>query len=170
MSRADDRIPFPHTDAPLACRTDPKLFAIDDIANRAEREKTLATAKRACSGCPIVTSCLKWALANPELTPTGVWAATTHRDRNRLRKNLTQRLGTDWVGAVAEQDRRKQEKQRAARINPPTVREQAIARLDVELIPIRPAPYEPWKEPMTPSRQARNRAVLGAALSTKEVA
>ncbi|WP_329021702.1 MULTISPECIES: WhiB family transcriptional regulator [unclassified Streptomyces] len=57
------------------------------------REKTLALARRACSGCPIVTDCLKWALANPGLPPTGVWAATTKRERTRLRNQLAARLG-----------------------------------------------------------------------------
>ncbi|MFI9080943.1 WhiB family transcriptional regulator [Streptomyces sioyaensis] len=170
ITLADDRIPFPRTDATLTCRTDPMLFAIEDVTDRTEREKSLAKAKLACSGCPIVTGCLKWALANPDLTPTGVWAATTHRDRNRLRQQLTKRLGADWVGVVAEQDRRKQEKQRAARIAPPTVSEQVMARLELELIPTRPAPYEPWSEPMTPARQAQNLRTLKASLSTKAAA
>ncbi|WP_331729668.1 WhiB family transcriptional regulator [Streptomyces platensis] len=158
---ADDRLPFPRTDKTLACRSEPKLFAIEDIAGRAEREKALAKARLACSGCPIVTGCLQWALANKQLTPTGVWAATTARQRNTLRKDLVQRLGPDWVGVVAEQARRKQEKQRAA---PPTVREQVMTRLELELIPSRPDPYEPWCEPMTPAQQAQNRANLAAAL------
>lgn len=54
--------------------------------------------------------------------------------------------------------------QRAARLAPPSVRETVMARLELELIPTRPAPYEPWKEPMTPARQAQNWAVLKAAL------
>ncbi|MGW1007716.1 WhiB family transcriptional regulator [Streptomyces sp. NPDC002520] len=167
---ADDRIPFPHTDAPTRCQDDPKLFAIEDVTERTEREKALAKAKLACSGCPIVTGCLKWALANRQLTPTGVWAATTARERTKLRKDLVRRLGKDWVGVVAEQDRRRQEKQLAARLAPPTVRATVMARLELELIPTRPAPYEPWKEPMTPARQAQNWAVLKAALSTKAAA
>ncbi|MFD4543551.1 WhiB family transcriptional regulator [Streptomyces bauhiniae] len=164
---ADDRIPFPHTGGPTRCQDDPKLFAIEDVTDRAEREKALAQAKAACAGCPIVKGCLKWALANKTLTPTGVWAATTARERTKLRKDLVARLGDDWVGVVAEQDHRRQEKQRAARLAPPTVREALMARLELELIPTRPAPYEPWKEPMTPARQAQNWAVLKAALSTK---
>ncbi|MEU1668567.1 WhiB family transcriptional regulator [Streptomyces sparsogenes] len=167
---ADDRIPFPHTETPTRCQDDPKLFAIEDVADRTEREKALVKAKAACSGCPIVKDCLKWALANKPLTPTGVWAATTARERNKLRKDLVRRLGNDWVGVVAEQDRRRQEKQRAARLAPPTVRETVMARLELELIPTRPAPYEPWKEPMTPARQAQNMAILKAALSTKAAA
>ncbi|MGW3275773.1 WhiB family transcriptional regulator [Streptomyces kronopolitis] len=158
---ADDRLPFPRTDTKLACRSEPKLFAIEDITGRAERERALAKARLACSGCPIVTGCLRWALANGQLTPTGVWAATTARQRTALRKDLVQRLGPDWVGVVAEQARRKQQKQRAAS---PTVREKAMARLELEFVPRRPDSYEPWCEPMTPARQAQNRAILVAAL------
>ncbi|MGW2331649.1 WhiB family transcriptional regulator [Streptomyces sp. NPDC001700] len=170
ITLADDRIPFPHTDAPLRCQTDPQLFAIEDVTDRVEGEKALAQAKGACSACPIVKDCLKWSLANEPLTPTGVWAATTARQRKQLRKQLTERLGPDWVGVVAEQDRKAQKRQQAPRVLPPTVREQALARLELELIPTRPAPYEPWREPMTPARQAQNLAVLKAALSTKAVA
>lgn len=167
---ADDRISFPRTDTPTRCQDEPSLFAIEDITDRTARDKALAEAKAACSGCPIVTGCLQWALANKHLTPTGVWAATTTRDRNKLRKNLVQRLGPDWVGVIAAQERRRQEKQRAARTAPPTVRETVLARLEMELIPTRPAPYEPWKEPMTRARQAQNRKVLQAALSPRSAA
>ncbi|MFG2227913.1 WhiB family transcriptional regulator [Streptomyces sp. NPDC048644] len=62
---ADDRVPFPRTDASLRCQTDPKSFVLEDITGRHEQEKALAKAKRACSACPIVNGCLKWALANP---------------------------------------------------------------------------------------------------------
>ncbi|UQA91047.1 hypothetical protein [Streptomyces halobius] len=96
--------------------------------------------------------------------------ATTARQRTTLRKSLERRLGADWVGVVAEEDRRQQEKQRAARLAPPTVRDQVMARLELELIPTRPAPYEPWREPMTPARQVHNMAIPKAALSTKAAA
>lgn len=99
-----------------------------------------------------------------------MWAATTRRDRLRLNKQLTERLGEDWVGVVAEQDRRRQEQQRTARLAPPTVREQALAQLELELIPTRPTPYEPWRQPLTPDRQAHNRALLEAALAAKAAA
>ncbi|MFD3503936.1 WhiB family transcriptional regulator [Streptomyces sp. NPDC058642] len=167
---ADDRIPFPHTEQTLRCRTNPALFEIEDIHtgdDRNAREKALVKAKHACSGCPIVTGCLKWSLANPSLTKTGVWAATTARDRKQLRKQLTARLGDDWVGVVAEQDRRRRERQRTARVVPPTVREQALARLELELIPTRPAPYNRWKEPITPQQAAANWRVLGLVASGK---
>ncbi|MEU7553106.1 WhiB family transcriptional regulator [Streptomyces sp. NPDC044571] len=168
---ADDRIPFPHTDQALRCRTEPGLFSIEDIHNTDEdpraRDKTLIKAKHACSGCPIVKDCLKWALANPDLTKTGVWAATTARDRTQLRKQLTARLGDDWVGVVAEQDRRRRERRRAARVVPPTLGELALARLELEGIPTRPAPYNRWKEPITAAQAASNRRVLELVASGK---
>ncbi|MFI2031918.1 WhiB family transcriptional regulator [Streptomyces buecherae] len=167
---ADDRIPFPHTDQALRCRTAPNVFAIEDIHNTNQapraREEALAQAKRACSGCPIVNGCLKWALANPHLTKTGVWAATTAGDRKQLRKQLVTRLGEDWVGVVAERDRRR-ERQRTAPLTPPTVRDTALARLELELIPTRPAPYDRWKEPITPAQAASNRRALELAISGK---
>ena len=164
---ADSRIAFPRADAPTRCQADPQVFAIEDVVGRAERRRALDKAKRACGACPIVTGCLKWALANPELTTAGVWAATTARDRTALRADLVRRLGPDWAGVVAAKDRRPPKKPRAPRTAPPTARDQAIARLELELIPSRPAPYEPWKEPLTPARQAHNRAVLAAALRTR---
>lgn len=167
---ADDRIPLPHTDQVLRCRTEPDLFAIEDIHNTDEDprawEKALVKAKHACSGCPIGKGCLKWALANADLTKAGVWAATTARDRKQLRKQLVARLGENWVGVDAEQDRRR-ERQRAARVVPPTVRELALARLELESIPTRPVPYNRWKEPITPARAASNRRVLELVASGK---
>lgn len=167
---ADPRIPFPVSDQPLACRTRPALFAIEDVSTADDpraREKATAQAKQACAGCPVVTECLKWALANPDLTPTGVWAATTKRDRTRLRKQLTARLGDDWASAVADQDRRRREQRRTARTAPPTARDQALARLELELIHTRPEPYNPWKQPITPQQAAANRRVLELALTGK---
>lgn len=164
---ADPRIPFPVSDQPLACRTSPAVFAIEDVSTADDpraRERATAQAKKACSTCPVVTACLKWALANPELTPGGVWAATTRRDRTRLRKQLVARLGDDWVGAVTEQDRRRREQQRTARTAPPTVRDQVLARLELELVPTRPEPYNPWSQPITPQQAATNRRVLELAL------
>lgn len=82
-----------------------QTFQIEDITDLAERDRAFAEASRACAGCPIVENCLKWALANPDLTETGVWAATTHRTRRRIRRNLTARLGPDWVEVVARRGR-----------------------------------------------------------------
>ncbi|MEU5297821.1 WhiB family transcriptional regulator [Streptomyces umbrinus] len=162
---ADERIPFPHTEHPTPCQDDPALFAFEEVADRLQRTKSIARAKLACSGCPVVQGCLKWALANPSLTPRGVWAATTPGKRGALRNGLVQRLGDDWVGVVADQDRRRE--QQATPAVPPTVREQMLARLELELIPTRPQPYEPWREPLTPQRRAHNRRLLERALAGK---
>ncbi|MFE7357622.1 hypothetical protein ACFU8Q_31870 [Streptomyces sp. NPDC057543] len=50
---------------------------------------------------------------------------------------------------------------------PPTVRELALARLELEGIPTRPAPYNRWKEPITPQQAASNRHVLELVASGK---
>lgn len=168
---ADTRISFPQAEQTLRCRTTPAVFEIEDIHNTGKdphaRENALAKAKHACAGCPIVKGCLKWALANPDLTQTGVWAATTARDRKQLRNRLAERLGDDWVAAVAEQDRRRAQQQRAVRIVPPTVRDLALARLELESIPTRPEPYNPWNQPITPERAASNRRALEQAITGK---
>ncbi|MFG3133698.1 WhiB family transcriptional regulator [Streptomyces tendae] len=163
---ADERIPFPHTDRPTPCQDDPALFAFEEVADRLRRTKTIARAKLACSGCPVVQGCLKWALANPSLTRRGVWAATTPGTRGALRNRLVQRLGDDWVEVVVAQDRRR-EQQNTARTVPPMIREQMLARLERELIPTRPEPYEPWREPLTPQRRAYNLRLLELALAGK---
>ncbi|WP_236584876.1 WhiB family transcriptional regulator [Streptomyces sp. MBT53] len=61
-----------HTDRPTPCQADPALFAFEEVADPLQRNKTITRAKRACSGCPVVRDCLKWALANPSLTRRGV--------------------------------------------------------------------------------------------------
>ncbi|GGZ18199.1 hypothetical protein [Streptomyces nitrosporeus] len=50
---------------------------------------------------------------------------------------------------------------------PPTARELALARLELESIPTRPAPYNRWKEPITPQRAAANLRVLALVASGK---
>ncbi|MGW2975559.1 WhiB family transcriptional regulator, partial [Streptomyces mirabilis] len=85
LIEADPRILFPHTDAPLACRTNPDWFAHEHGQSSKDDLARIERAKTACSGCPIAAGCLKWALANRELTSTGIWAATTARQRTGLR-------------------------------------------------------------------------------------
>lgn len=169
---AAPRIPFPFTDTPTACQKRPKWFSHEQTSTRAA-EKDIAQAKRACSGCPIVNDCLKWALAHPDLTMVGVWAATTPRQRQQLRRRLKNRLGPDWVGVVARRDQAARQR-RTASTRPPQDsvqterrRAEAFARLEPELIPTRPAPYEPWREPLTPQRQAHNRRLLELALTQR---
>lgn len=70
---------------------------------------------------------------------------------------------TTGPGWGPEQDRRRREQRHTARTAPPTVRDQALARLELELIHTRPEPYNPRKQPITP-RAAANRRVLELAL------
>lgn len=171
----DERIPFPRTDAPLPCRTNPQWFSHDRILPAGdEAEEDIARARQACRSCPIAEGCLKWALAHPDSTGVGVWAATTATERGALRRRLVQRLGEDWVEVVARRDEAARQRRRQERWNPPPIRQQqaqrALSRLELELIPSRPAPYEPWREPITPARAAANRAALARAVGAKTAA
>ncbi|MFB7292231.1 WhiB family transcriptional regulator [Actinacidiphila glaucinigra] len=105
---ADPRIPFPHSTTPTACRAEPELFAYErGGSTSADFDARVDMATAACSACPLASGCLKWALANPDLTQTGIWAATTPRQRCTLRQRLIARLGPDWVAVVAERDRQR---------------------------------------------------------------
>ncbi|MEU8548968.1 WhiB family transcriptional regulator [Streptomyces roseoverticillatus] len=94
---ADSRVPFPDVDEVTACRDNPDWFG---DRRGCEALEELERAKDTCRACPVARQCLLWALANPALTPVGVWASTTPKDRAALRIRLEQRLGQDWVGAV----------------------------------------------------------------------
>ncbi|MFI8186206.1 WhiB family transcriptional regulator [Actinacidiphila glaucinigra] len=105
---ADPRIPFPYSATPTACRAEPGLFAYEHgDSTSADITARVDTATAACAACPLASDCLKWALANPDLTQTGIWAATTPRQRCTLRQRLVARLGPDWVGVVADHDSRR---------------------------------------------------------------
>ncbi|MFI6662676.1 WhiB family transcriptional regulator [Streptomyces sp. NPDC050523] len=121
----DPRFPQPQSPSPTRCQTEPQLFD-RDFGDR-HKEKELEQARRACSGCPLVTDCLKWALVNENLTTVGIWAATTPCQRKTLRKRLVDRLGPDWIDAVARQDQTRRERAAAARHTPPTVDQARIA-------------------------------------------
>ncbi|MDQ1033623.1 hypothetical protein QFZ75_000039 [Streptomyces sp. V3I8] len=149
---ADPRIPFPHANTTLACRVDPALFVHEygHHSSKAAQER-IEGARAACRRCPIAAGCLKWALANPELTPTGIWAATIPRERKVLRRRLQERHGLDWVGVVAAADRARalRNQSRPSAPDPAPAASAMWAR-----------PYEPWREPRTPDRQQRNRELL----------
>ncbi|MET8787978.1 WhiB family transcriptional regulator [Streptomyces sp. NPDC004589] len=152
---ADPRIPFPHTDTALACRTHPHLFVHEHGQTSPDDLAHIERARKACSGCPIADGCLKWALANPHLTPSGIWAATTARQRTTLRHRLQIRLGADWVGVVAHTDhaRARQARSQAPDPAPPAH-------------PMWTSRYEPWRQPVTPDQQQRNREALDLAQCT----
>ncbi|WDM16494.1 WhiB family transcriptional regulator [Streptomyces lavenduligriseus] len=157
----DPRFPFPHSPTPTRCQTEPATF---DFANgdrtgktRAATERRLARARRACSGCPIVTDCLKWALVNRDLTKVGIFAATTPGQRIALRKRMAERLGPDWIDVLADQDRARREQAATARHNPLTISQARIVCLDREV-------NGPMRRPLTPAQQQRNLARLMAGL------
>lgn len=64
------------TDA-LCAQTDPEIFF-------PEKGGSPRAAKRVCMRCPIRSRCLEVAIANPKLT--GVWGATTDRERHAIRE------------------------------------------------------------------------------------
>ncbi|WP_037904980.1 WhiB family transcriptional regulator [Actinacidiphila yeochonensis] len=172
ITEAAPQIPFPRSDTPTACQKNPGRFSHEKGGAQgfSDTAVDIRRAKRDCAQCPLVTDCLKWALANPALTRVGVWAATTPRERTALRKRQVERLGPDWVAKVAAADRRRAERRQRARTNPPPIRETALDRLALELIPTRPEPYEPWRGPITPERAMANRHTLARALGLKKVA
>ncbi|MEV7082430.1 WhiB family transcriptional regulator [Streptomyces sp. NPDC093516] len=160
-AKPDPRFPFPHSPVPTRCQSEPTLF---DFTNgdrsgtsRAATERRLAKARRACSVCPIVKDCLKWALVNKDLTKVGIVAATTPSQRTTLRKRMVDRLGPDWIDVLAEQDQARRERAAAARHTPLTVSQARIIRLDREV-------NGPMPKPLTPAQQQRNLARLMAGL------
>jgi WhiB family transcriptional regulator, redox-sensing transcriptional regulator len=62
---------------PACADKDPELF-FPEPGQTAQIEQ----AKAVCTGCPVLASCLRFALRNPV---TGVWGATTEDDRRALR-------------------------------------------------------------------------------------
>ncbi|MFJ3897270.1 MULTISPECIES: hypothetical protein [unclassified Streptomyces] len=81
--------------------------------------------------------------------------------------NRLVRLGDGWVGVVADRDHRRRDQPQRTCTVATTVREQKLARLELELIPTRPQPYEPWREPLTPQRHAHNWRLLELVLTGK---
>ncbi|MEU1600451.1 WhiB family transcriptional regulator [Streptomyces sp. NPDC005708] len=150
ITQADPRIPFPSTTEALVCRTNENLFVHEHGQNSPEDIRRVQRAKAACRGCPVAEGCLKWSLANPELTPTGIWAATTAKERKTLRNRLRERLGTDWVGVVAKVDRASS-RRRQAQSRPAAA--EAAPRAH-------PMFSSPARDSITPEQQRQNRLVL----------
>jgi WhiB family redox-sensing transcriptional regulator len=66
----------------LPCRSlGPDLFFPDNYG--LQNRKRIEEAKQACFQCPVFSACLDWAVTQTDLD--GVWAATTPRERCRLR-------------------------------------------------------------------------------------
>ncbi|MET9914462.1 WhiB family transcriptional regulator [Streptomyces sp. NPDC006476] len=158
----DPRFPFPHSPTRTSCQSQPTLFDFtngDRTADRAATDKRLEQARKECSGCPLATDCLKWALVNKEATRVGVWAATTPGQRTDLRKRLADRLGPDWIDVLAAREKARRERAAAARHTPLSVSQARIVRLDREVNGPMPA-----RSPLTAQQQQHNLARLVAGL------
>jgi len=153
-------IPFPRPATPTACRTSPELFTHEP--GNTDRARA-AKARTVCSACTLAPTCLKWALANPEQTPTGIWAGTNPLQRRILRARLANRLGTNWMHTLAARDRARHNREAAVRTQPLGVREARILQLDRTFN----GPMPTRVPPLTPEQQAANRQRLLAALTGK---
>jgi hypothetical protein len=94
---ADPRVPYPPITTDTECRTEPNRWHPAKYSNPVIEARQ---AIHACRRCPHARACLLWALANPELSKHGIWAATHPYQRRLLRDGLVERLGEDWVGVV----------------------------------------------------------------------
>ncbi|MFD6826955.1 WhiB family transcriptional regulator [Streptomyces sp. NPDC060085] len=153
----DSRFPFPI--GQTRCQSEPSRFDLangDRTAGGKETRQRVEEARTACAGCPAATDCLLWALVNKQATRVGIWAATTPRERDTLRKRIADRLGPNWVDVLAEEIKARRERAAAARNNPLTVAQTRIVSLDHEM-------NGPMPRPMTRARQRRNRDRLAAA-------
>ncbi|MFF0001441.1 WhiB family transcriptional regulator [Streptomyces avermitilis] len=95
------RIPLPTPATLTACHSNPKAFDVDrgEVTDPAAADR-IRQAKATCRTCPIAEACLRWALAHPDQTRIGVWAATTAPECATLRRRLKSRLGPDWVDVL----------------------------------------------------------------------
>ncbi|MFF2101773.1 WhiB family transcriptional regulator [Streptomyces sp. NPDC058202] len=144
------------------CQSEPSRFDFangDRTTGGKETRQRIEEARTACANCPAAADCLLWALVNKEASSVGIWAATTPRERNTLRKRIADRLGSDWVDVLANQIRARRERAAAARNNPLTVAQTRVVSMDREM-------NGPMPRSMTPARQRRNRALLAAATKT----
>lgn len=62
---------------------DPDLFF---PLNAGHDSPEVLAATRVCRTCPVVWSCLQWAVDHPRETDAGVWGGTTHLQRRALRR------------------------------------------------------------------------------------
>jgi WhiB family transcriptional regulator, redox-sensing transcriptional regulator len=70
-----------------ACKgTDTEQFYNPDRARGPNKRAREAAAKAICRGCPVLQSCLNWALTYGE--PYGVWGGTTPEERAEFRTDI----------------------------------------------------------------------------------
>ena len=82
-----------------ACRgLDTEQFYNPDRARGPNKRAREAAAKAVCAQCPVVQSCLNWALTAGE--PYGVWGGTTPEERSAFRSDIVPALDRDELLAV----------------------------------------------------------------------
>ncbi|WP_331726286.1 WhiB family transcriptional regulator [Streptomyces sp. NBC_00470] len=86
----DAVVPRPQLSGTEPCATGEKEYFHDSYA---VNQPAVKDALRACRRCPLAAECRIWALANPDLAPTGIYGASTPRQRKEDRRQLISRLG-----------------------------------------------------------------------------
>ncbi|MER0443233.1 WhiB family transcriptional regulator [Streptomyces sp. Edi4] len=86
----DAIVPRPPLSGTEPCATGEEEFF---HASYAINQPAVKNALRACRRCPLTAECRIWAIANPDLTPAGIYGATTPRQRRADRHQLINRLG-----------------------------------------------------------------------------
>jgi WhiB family redox-sensing transcriptional regulator len=83
------------------------LFFPEGRQGSAQVERQVRAAKAVCAGCPVLSACRAWALANPSLTGFGVWGGVSEQERALVGKLLAaravaraRRAGTAAVGVA----------------------------------------------------------------------
>ncbi|MGW2964972.1 WhiB family transcriptional regulator [Streptomyces sp. NPDC001220] len=105
----DPRFPRPQSTIATRCQRTPALFDFER-GDYARKVPELAQARSACARCPLAADCLLWALVNKDVTPVGIIAGTTPRQRTQLRSRLAARLGPDWVDVLADQEQARKDR------------------------------------------------------------
>jgi len=69
------------------CRfMDPEMFVPSRDSKGAEAQKVAAAAQVVCRRCPVKAECLEYAMALPAAQCVGIWAGTSDRQRQRMRR------------------------------------------------------------------------------------
>ncbi|MEV5774261.1 WhiB family transcriptional regulator [Streptomyces antimycoticus] len=77
---ADPAVPYPRITGREPCREKPE----DWFPRKGEHGGAAQTLCK--TSCPVVWDCLRWALANPQLTAEGIWGGKTRGQRTAQRR------------------------------------------------------------------------------------
>ncbi|MFB6756300.1 WhiB family transcriptional regulator [Streptomyces sp. NPDC048405] len=83
-----------------SCRhEDPDLFFPVGNINSGPSLVQVDEAKAVCHRCPVMETCLNWAIGVPPME--GIWGGTTESERRAIRRQLARRTTRTTVKAVA---------------------------------------------------------------------